>query len=58
MKKTSRAYIPIGLLFLLIEIRITKDEPLLKYGLLFLAIVFFIVGFVSIAKQGKSNIEK
>ncbi|UUC45551.1 hypothetical protein [Flavobacterium cerinum] len=58
MKKTSRAYIPIGLLFLLLEIRIEKSEPLLKYGLLFLATLFFIAGFVTIVKNGKGNIEK
>lgn len=58
MKKTSGALIPIGFLFLFLEMRTEKNDPFLKYGLLLLATAFFIAGFVAIVKNRKSNIEK
>jgi len=51
MKNRSSALIPIGLLFLILEINMDKSNFYLKYGLLLLSIAFFIAGIVAIAKR-------
>ncbi len=56
MKHKSSALIPIGLLFLILEINTDTNNFYLKYGLLVLAIAFFIAGFVAIAKRKQDQL--
>ncbi|MDQ8749687.1 hypothetical protein [Elizabethkingia miricola] len=55
MGKRSYSLIPLGFLFLILEIRTEVNNSLIKYSLLALAAGFFIAGFVAILKRSKEK---